>query len=136
MEAIGRKDALDDPRLADWFLRLENMDHLRAIIEGALAKDSPEAWEERLNAAGVPCARVRRVDEIVDHSQVAARGVLQEAETGWGRLRFATAGFRMAHGGPGLDRPAPAPGADCDAVLAEAGYTGEEIARFRAAEII
>jgi crotonobetainyl-CoA:carnitine CoA-transferase CaiB-like acyl-CoA transferase len=135
MRAIGRADALEDPRLADWFLRNENAAHLRAIIEGALAKDSPEAWEETLNAAGVPCARVRRVDEIVEHPQVLARGALQEVETPWGRLRFATAGFKMAHGGAKLDRAAPALGADTEAVLSEAGFSGEEIAAFRAAEV-
>ncbi len=41
MVAIGRADALDDPRLADWFLRLENMPVLREMIEGALAAADP-----------------------------------------------------------------------------------------------
>ena len=136
MRAIDRAEALEDPKLADWFLRNENAGHLRAIIEGALAADTPENWEERLNAAGVPCARVRRVDEIVEHPQVLARDALQEVETPWGRLRFATAGFRMAHGGAKLDRAAPALGADTDAVLAESGFGAAEIAAFRAAEVV
>lgn len=131
MAAIGRADALEDPRFADWTLRLENMEALRAVVEGALAADEPERWEERLNAAGVPCACVRRVDEIVGHPQVEARGMLQHVETPWGPLRFATAGFRLEHGGARLDRAAPALGADTEAVLLEIGYSVEDIARLR-----
>lgn len=137
MQGIGRADALDDPRFADWFLRTENAAALRAVIEDALAAAEPEAWEVRLNAAGAPCARVRRVDEAVEHEQVQARpGVMQAVDTPWGPLRFATTGFRLAHGDARLERMAPAPGADADAVLAEAGYTAEDIARFRADAVI
>ena len=136
MTAIGRADALDDPRLADWFLRLENMAVLRGVIEGALAAADAADWEERLNAAGVPCARIWRVDEVIDHRQVLARDALQEVETPWGRLRFATTGFRMAHGGARLERPAPALGAHSEEVLAAAGYSAETSAAFREAKVI
>jgi crotonobetainyl-CoA:carnitine CoA-transferase CaiB-like acyl-CoA transferase len=136
MRAIGREDALEDPRFADWFLRLENAAALREIIEAALATDTPEAWEERLNAAGVPCARVRRVDEVLEHRQVQARGLLQAVESPWGTLRLATNGFRLAHGDARLDRAPPLPGADSEAVLAAAGYTPAEIARLRADQVI
>jgi crotonobetainyl-CoA:carnitine CoA-transferase CaiB-like acyl-CoA transferase len=136
MAAIGRADALDDPRLADWFLRLENMPVLREVIEGALAAADAAVWEEKLNAAGVPCARIWRVDEVIDHRQILARDALQEVETPWGRLRFATTGFRMAHGGAKLERPAPALGAHTEEVLAAAGYSAERIAAFREAKVI
>jgi crotonobetainyl-CoA:carnitine CoA-transferase CaiB-like acyl-CoA transferase len=137
MTAIGRADALDDPLLADWFLRTENKDHLRAIIEAALSKAEPEAWEATLNAAGAPCARVRRVDEALAHEQVAARpGLMQSVETPWGALQFATTGFRLAHGDARLEHMAPEIGADTAAVLAEAGYDAAEIARFKADEVI
>ncbi|MBL6454160.1 CoA transferase [Belnapia sp. T6] len=136
MRAIGRADALEEPRLADWFLRLENAALLREVIEGALAAGDAAEWEERLNAAGAPCARIWRVDEVIEHRQIRARDALQEVETPWGRLRFATTGFRMAHGGARLDRPAPALGADTEAVLAAAGYDAARIAAFREAGVI
>ncbi len=136
MQAIGRADALEEPRLADWFLRLENAALLREVIEGALAAADAADWEERLNAAGAPCARIWRVDEVIDHRQIRARDALQEVETPWGRLRFATTGFRMAHGGARLDRPAPALGADTEAILAAAGYDAARIAAFREAGVI
>jgi crotonobetainyl-CoA:carnitine CoA-transferase CaiB-like acyl-CoA transferase len=136
MQALGREEVLEDPRFADWFLRLENGDALRAILEGELAHADAAEWEARLNAAGVPCARIWRVDEVIDHRQVTARDALQEVDTPWGRMRFATTGFRMAHGGARLDRPAPAVGAHSEEVLASAGYGPAEIAALREAGVI
>ncbi|GGC50978.1 CoA transferase [Siccirubricoccus deserti] len=120
-----------DPRFADWFLRLENTEALRTVIEAALASDTAASWEERLNAAGAPCARIWRVDEVIEHRQVKARGKLQEVETPWGRLRFATNGFTLAHGDARIDRPAPALSAHTDEVLAAAGFGAAEIAALR-----
>jgi crotonobetainyl-CoA:carnitine CoA-transferase CaiB-like acyl-CoA transferase len=136
MRAISRADALEEPRLADWFLRLENAALLREVIEGALAAADAAEWERRLNEAGAPCARIWRVDEVIDHRQIRARDALQEVETPWGRLRFATTGFRLAHGPARLNRPAPALGADSEAVLAAAGYDPARIAAFREAGVI
>ncbi|WP_207792104.1 CaiB/BaiF CoA transferase family protein [Siccirubricoccus phaeus] len=129
---LGIKAELEaDPRFADWFLRLENTEALREVLERALAADSAENWEERLNRAGAPCARIYRVDEVIEHRQVKARGKLQEVDTPWGRLRFATNGFTLAHGDAHIDRPAPALGAHTDEVLAQAGFGPAEIQALR-----
>jgi crotonobetainyl-CoA:carnitine CoA-transferase CaiB-like acyl-CoA transferase len=136
LTALGRADALDDPRFADWFLRNENAAALRVIIEDALAADTAKSWEARLNAAGAPCASIWKVEEIIDHPQIAAREVLQTVQTAYGPLRLMGSGFRMAHGGGRLDRAPPALGADNDAVLAEAGFGPEEIAALRAAGVV
>ena len=39
------------------------------------------AWEARLNAAGAPCASIWRIEEIIDHPQIVARGVMQTVDT-------------------------------------------------------
>jgi crotonobetainyl-CoA:carnitine CoA-transferase CaiB-like acyl-CoA transferase len=136
MTALGRADVLQDARFADWFARQENEPALRAIIEGALAGKGAREWENILEAAGAPCASIWRVEEIIDHPQVAARGAIQEIDTAYGRLRFAGSGFRLAHGGGRLDRMAPALGADTDAVLASLGYDRDAIADLHAREIV
>ena len=125
-----------DPRFADWFLRLENTEALRAVIEAALATDTAANWEETLNAAGAPCARIWRVDEVIEHRQVKARGKIQTLETAWGPLRFATNGFVLAHGDARLERAAPAIGAHTDEILRSAGFGEAEIAALRANQVI
>ena len=54
---------------------------LRAIIEEALAKKDPREWETILEAAGAPCASIWKVEEVIDHPQIVARGAVQELDT-------------------------------------------------------
>ncbi len=129
--AIGCADILDDPRFKDWFARKEHEKDLRDIIEKALANDNAKVWEQILNDAGAPSASIWRVEEIIDHPQIAARGVMQTVDSPYGPLRFMGSGFQMAHGGGRLDTLAPAAGADTDAVLSELGYDAATIAALR-----
>jgi crotonobetainyl-CoA:carnitine CoA-transferase CaiB-like acyl-CoA transferase len=136
MRALGRPDVLDDPRFKDWPARTENEPALREIIETALASDDPRTWEARLTAADVPCGSIWSIDQIVRHPQLAHRDVLQTIDSRYGPMRLVGAGFRLAHGSPGLDREPPTLGEHTDQVLKEAGYSAEEIDRFRRDAII
>jgi crotonobetainyl-CoA:carnitine CoA-transferase CaiB-like acyl-CoA transferase len=136
MRALGRDDVLDDPRFADWFQRKEHEAALRAIIEAALASDDAKAWEQRLNEVGAPCASIWRIEEIIDHPQIIARGAMQVAETAYGPLRLMGSGFQFAHGGGELDSAPPELGAHTDEVLAEAGYEADAIAALRREGVI
>ena len=136
MRTIGRPDALEDPRFKDWAGRTEHQAALREVIEGALASDAPKAWEARLTAADVPCACIWKIDEIVEHPQLAHRDVLQSVDSRYGPLRLVGSGFRLAHGSPGIDRPPPALGEHTNEILGEAGYTADDIARLRDAAVI
>ena len=136
MTTIGRADALDDPRFIDWFSRGANEAVLRKLIEAALAGEDAKIWERRLNDAGAPCASIWRLEEIIDHPQIAARGVMQTVESPYGPLRLMGPGFQLAHGGGRLDSLAPQPGADTDAVLGELGYDAAAIAALRQEAVI
>jgi len=83
-----------------------------------------------LNAAGVPAARVRRLDEALAEQQVTARGVLAPAETepDSGRpLRVPVAAFGTDRDGPALPGLAPRLGEHSREVLREAGLGEPEI---------
>jgi crotonobetainyl-CoA:carnitine CoA-transferase CaiB-like acyl-CoA transferase len=101
-----------------------------------LAKKNPREWEKILDAAGAPCASIWKIEEVIDHPQISARGALQEIDTPYGRLRFAGSGFRLAHGGGRLDTMAPEPGAHTDEVLVSIGYDARTIADLRTREIV
>jgi crotonobetainyl-CoA:carnitine CoA-transferase CaiB-like acyl-CoA transferase len=136
MRALGRPDVLADPRFADWAGRTEHEPALREIIETALAADDPRGWEARLTAADVPCGSIWGIDEIVGHPQLGHREVLQTIDTRYGPMRLVGAGFRLAHGSPGLDREPPTLGEHTDEILKEAGYSAEEIERLRRDSVI
>ena len=136
IKALGLAHLQDDPRFIDWYARKDNEPALRAMIEEKLAAKDAKVWENELDAAGAPCASIWRIEEVIDHPQIKARGAIQTVETPYGELRFAGNGFRLAHGGGKLERMAPKLGSGVDAVLAEAGYSPAEVASLRAAEVV
>ena len=135
MTALGRADALADPRFADWPGRTEHREALREIIEAAMAVGGFDAWEARLKEADIPFGRVHSLDEIITHRQVAHRGLLQEAATPYGPVTLIGPAFRMAHDEGRVGTVADL-GEHTDAVLAEAGYDPQAIAALHAKGII
>jgi len=131
MRTIGRPDALEDPRFRDWRARTDNEKALRELIEAALATDEPKSWEARLTAADVPCSVVWTIDEITRHPQLESREVLQTIPTRYGPMRLVGAGFRLAHGSPGIEREPAILGEHTADILKEAGYTPAEIEQLR-----
>ena len=76
------------------------------------------------------------MEEVIDHPQIEARKALQTIDTPYGQLRFMGNGFQLAHGGGKLDRMGPLLGADNDAILAEAGYSKDEVKALRDSAVI
>jgi len=136
MQAIGQPELLEDPRFADWHGRAAHEPALRQIIETAFAKDDITTWEARLAEAGAPASQVRNIAEAVKHPQLEHRDVLQSVESPYGTLNLVGSGFRLAHGGGSIDRPPAAPGEHAIEILAEAGYSPDEIEAFQTAGVI
>lgn len=134
--AIGRQDLASDPRFRDWPARLANETALRAIIEAAFADADAKTWEARLTAADVPCSRVWTIPEIVAHPQLAHRDVLQRVATPWGELTLVGSGFRLAHGGPSIERAPALPAEHTQEILDELGFSEREVAELRSDGVI
>ncbi len=136
MKALGRADALVDPRFADEMARFQNGEALRQIIEEALAAKPAREWEKILNEAGAPCSSIWQLGEVIDHPQLAARKAIHQLETPDGPARFAGLGFQLAHGGGKIDRAAPRLSEHTNDVLAEAGYTPDEVTALRKGSVV
>jgi crotonobetainyl-CoA:carnitine CoA-transferase CaiB-like acyl-CoA transferase len=131
---VGRDDLALDARFRGRDDRKVNRGALTAELEAALAGKSAAEWETILTTAGVPAGRVLTVPEILDHAQIAERGLIARLDPGDGLDRDISvlgSGFLVSGQRPRPLRPPPVLGRDADAILAELGYSDDDIAALR-----
>jgi crotonobetainyl-CoA:carnitine CoA-transferase CaiB-like acyl-CoA transferase len=80
--AVGAEALEHDPRFASNSHRLQNRSALNTAIRELFRKYTVDALVERLAAAGVPCGRVRSIDQVLADPQLAARDMLVEVASG------------------------------------------------------
>ena len=59
---LGVPELADDPRFATNGARVAHREELRRLLEGALAAQSADHWQEALTAAGVPAGPINGID--------------------------------------------------------------------------
>ncbi|WP_423455685.1 CaiB/BaiF CoA transferase family protein [Ottowia sp. VDI28] len=131
LTTLGRPEALNDPRFANWATRTEHEKALRELIETAMSGHGAAYWEKTLTAADVPCGAIRRVDQIIEHPQLEHRAALQKVKTFKGEFRMAAAGFQWQDKAPTIETGAPLLGEHTDEILLQAGYSAEQIQQLR-----
>jgi formyl-CoA transferase len=65
-----------DPRFATNRDRVAHREELIAEIDAALAAEKADVWLSRLDRAGVPAGRVRRLDEVYEWEQTRSQGLV------------------------------------------------------------
>ena len=75
--AINLAPLLDDPRFDDPTVRQNNVPELRRLIAERIASKSADHWEAVLDAAFVPGARIRSIEEVLSEPQIQARELTQ-----------------------------------------------------------
>jgi crotonobetainyl-CoA:carnitine CoA-transferase CaiB-like acyl-CoA transferase len=75
---LGHPGWADDPRFRDNSDRVAHAKLLYGMIEPEMAKRSGAQWTQLLDAAGVPCAPVQNVGQMLAHEQLKALGLLQQ----------------------------------------------------------
>ena len=130
--AIDRPELLDDPRFAANSSRIENLEPLVGTLEKSFSQNPTGHWLEVLERAGVPCGPISDLAEVYADPQVQARGMVEELEHPQaGVIQNIGIPVKLSET-PGLiRRPAPMLGQHTDEVLAEYGYSAEDIAGFR-----
>ena len=131
-QVLDRPEWVTDERFATNPARVINRERLIAAIAEIIAREPVAVWVEKLHAADVPCGPVNDIPTALHSRQAQARAMVQQID-----------GIRMVGPAPVFSTtPAtirsapPMLGADTEAVLAEFGYSAEQIRRFRAEGIV
>ncbi|HEY1259284.1 MAG TPA: CoA transferase [Stellaceae bacterium] len=137
LDALELPELRDRPEFATNDLRVENRAAINAAIEARLSAHGSDYWIERLNAAGVPCDRVKGLADVFADPQTIDQEMVVRAEhPGHGEVAMLGFPIKFAKAPCRLRRPAPDLGADTDTVLRELGYFEEDIARLRRDRVI
>ncbi len=80
LRTIGRPELVTDPRFATNDARVENRDELDGIIGAYTGARTLAETFAAFEAAGVPCAPVYAMDQLVEDPYVLERGALTEVE--------------------------------------------------------
>ena len=75
---LGHPEWSDDPRFSSNPKRVGNQSALYALIEAEMAKRGNAEWIALLEQAGIPCAPVQNVAEMIAHEQTRALGLMQD----------------------------------------------------------
>lgn len=119
------------------FVVARDLPRLRQALGQAFARHSAADMEQRLNALGVPAARVRRLGEFLDEVQDGSKASFQPLSIAQGERTVRTPGLGFLWGdSAGPVAGAPGLGRDTHALLAELGLDAGAIAALQAAQVV
>lgn len=116
--AIGRVDLIDDERYVSGWLRTQHYQELEPILSEAMGRRTTAEWLEELLAAGIPCAPVNSIDQVVKDPHVLERSAITEVvHHTLGRIKTVNTPLRLSRTPAGVVQSAPDLGQHTDEVL-------------------
>ncbi|MEU8775955.1 CaiB/BaiF CoA-transferase family protein [Streptomyces sp. NPDC048606] len=130
-EVLGRPELAEDPAYATNAARTRGREATDAVVARALGRLGADEAVERLEAAGIACARLNSVAQLAAHPQLEARGRWRTVDSPVGPLRALLPPVVL----PGGEEPrmgaVPALGEHTDALLRSLGMSGARIEALR-----
>ncbi len=135
--ALEIPEAARDPHFADNPSRVRNHQALFDLIAGITQREKTQPLQERLKAAGVPCAPILTIDQVATESQTQASGMLVSAPHP--RIPdYRSVALPIAWDGerPGVRRLPPLLGEHTAEVLEELGFSADEIRQLERRKVV
>ena len=106
-------------------------------VQEVLLTAPGEEWVRKFEGEGVPCARVRKPTDLYEDPQMKAMGYLAQAEhPEYGVLQIGGVPVKFDKTPSSVRRPPPMLGQHTDEVLAELGFSPDEIAVLRTEDVV
>jgi crotonobetainyl-CoA:carnitine CoA-transferase CaiB-like acyl-CoA transferase len=118
-EAVGRPSLAADPRFSSNKDRVRHRESLVAILEDVFGAEPIAVWRARLDAAGIPNAPIRGIEEVLADAQTAALGIVQPPPDAPPGAAPSLVGLPLSFDGarPPFGKKAPRLGEDDAAIL-------------------
>src|SRR4051794_452336 len=136
-KAIAREDLVDHPDYATQTNRVRNRAALDALIEANTREVTTAELVDRMNAAGIPCGPINSIDQAFADPQVQTLGIAQNVDSAALRtIALVGQPFTLSRTPSALVTGAPEYGEHTGEVLAEFGYTPDDVAALRGGGIV
>jgi crotonobetainyl-CoA:carnitine CoA-transferase CaiB-like acyl-CoA transferase len=127
-DVIGRQDLIANDKFRTAALRLENRETLYSILEPVMLQREREDWVARLTAAEIPCAPILGPHQIAEHPLMEAREMFVDSvHPVAGSVRVSGPVIKQVGRRRRETNPAPLLGEHSEDVLAEIGYSKDEM---------
>jgi crotonobetainyl-CoA:carnitine CoA-transferase CaiB-like acyl-CoA transferase len=128
---MGASALADDPRFRTNADRMGNLPALDEELGRIFEKRPADHWLEMFDAAGVPCGPVLDTLQALSDPQTIARKMLVEVEhSTLGPVKTIGLPVKFSQTPGGVRKGAPIFGEDTRQILADAGFSAEEVAAF------
>jgi len=129
---LGVPELADDPRFREPKDRMDNLAELVDELTGFFKTDTTEAWQQKLEDAGIPAGPVLNIEQMTSNEQTVAREMVADVGSSKGSsLRVLGHPVKYSETPAAIHRRAPGLGEHTEEVLEEFGFSAEEIEELR-----
>jgi len=137
VSALGRSDLSSDPRFATMADRNRHHSELKEILDSIAGSKTTAEWVSIMEAAGVPCGRIRTLDQVLTDLHVSERDMVVEIKHSVaGPIKLVGIPIKLSLTPGEVASPPPVLGEHTIEILNDLGFTQQEIDALQKNKII
>jgi crotonobetainyl-CoA:carnitine CoA-transferase CaiB-like acyl-CoA transferase len=137
IEVIEAPELIDDPRFRENADRMDHLDELTEVLQPYFRRRTSADWLSQFEQAGLPAGPIYNIKEVLENEQTRARNMLTEVpHQTLGKTRTLGAPVKFSRTPGEVRQGAPVLGQHTREILAEIGFSLDEIERMEAEGIV